>query len=496
MSDNLATSLFPFDSIGLCLVPGRRLGSQLYAALRERILNGQIDQHVKLPTTRELARVLQISRTTAIHAYDQLNAEGLINARVGDGTYVSSAAVHMAQAQPIQTAAAAPLLSSLANRMAAYSNAGAQTGPPRAFRLGVPALDLFPGDVWARLYADFWRRAPQNKIGYSDGFGNFELRSMVAGYLRNSRGLACNPSQIILTAGSQQAIFLCAQLLLNPGEAAAMENPGYPRAASALLLAGAKLTGISVDAQGLVTQELAAHKKTRMVYVTPSNQYPMGVTLSLPRRLELLAWAEANDSYVLEDDYDGEYRYNGTPITLLASLDRNRRVLYMGTFSKIAFPGLRLGYIVAPLSLAAPLADLRSQYDRHSAVVEQAVMAEFIARGHFQRHVRRMRRASRARRDVMIDLWNRLKPGGLFLPNIAAGLHCTVPVASREAEDTLTSDAAGVGVEINPLKRFWLPDSLPGDQHYGLVMGFGGINEAGIASAVNALQKVWGPFST
>ncbi|WP_016832456.1 PLP-dependent aminotransferase family protein, partial [Herbaspirillum lusitanum] len=172
-------------------------------------------------------------------------------------------------------------------------------GKPRTFRIGVPALDLFPGDVWARLQADFWRRGTENRIGYSDPAGDPQLREMLAGYLRNSRGLVCDPDQIIITAGTQQALFMCAQLLLNPGDTAAMENPGYPRAASA-------------------------------------------------RRLDLLAWAEANQSYILEDDYDGEYRYSGTPLALLASLDRSGRVLHMGTFSKIAFPGLRLGYIVAP----------------------------------------------------------------------------------------------------------------------------------------------------
>ena len=491
MPDTPIASPFSFDSTGLRLMPGKGLAAQLYTALRERILSGQIDHQVKLPTTRELARVLQISRTTAIRAYDQLYAEGYISARVGDGTYVSASALDIAQAPAIETATEAPVLSRFAQRMVVHANARPQAGPPRAFRLGVPALDLFPADIWSRLYAEFWRRTPQNRIGYSDAAGDLHLRSMIAGYLRNARGLLCDPSQVIVTAGTQQAIFLCAQLLLDPGATAAIENPGYPRAASALTLAGAQLAGIAVDDQGLVMQELAARKEIGLVYVTPSNQYPMGVTLSLARRLELLAWAEANQGFVLEDDYDGEYRYNGTPLAPLASLDRSGRVLYMGTFSKIAFPGLRLGYIVAPPALAAPLADLRSQYDRHSSVAEQAVMAEFIAQGHFQRHVRRMRRASRARRDMMVSAWDSLRPGGIVLPDIAAGLHCSVPLAGRKEEIALIAAAAAAGVEIDPLTRFWLPDSPPASHRHGLVMGFGGIDEAAIAVAISALQQAW-----
>lgn len=490
-------SPFPFDLTGMHLAPGtpgKGLAVQLYQSLRDRILGGQIDRQVKLPTTRELALALSISRTTVVRAYDQLYAEGYISARVGDGTYVSAPATDIAKTATPTKQADAPRLSALGQRIATHTKLLPPAGKPRAFRLGVPALDLFPGDVWARLQSDFWRHAPETRIGYSDPAGDPQLREMLAGYLRNARGLVCDPDQIIITAGTQQALFMCAQLLLNPGDLAAMENPGYPRAAAALTLTGGKVVGIGVDQEGLIARELHAHRDVRLAYVTPSHQYPSGVTLSLARRLELLAWAEANQSYILEDDYDGEYRYNGTPLALLASLDRNGRVLYMGTFSKIAFPGLRLGYIVAPPALANTLINLRMQYDRHSSVPEQAVMGEFIAQGHFQRHVRRMRRASRARRDTMMEVWDRIRPGGIALPQIDAGLHCTVRVDSVAQQEDMIAKALQVGVEIDGLTRFWLPDQIRDGENKGgagLVLGFGGVEEAIIATAIKALAKAW-----
>lgn len=489
------SSPFPFDLTGLALSPGKGLSVQLYQSLRDRILQGRIDRQAKLPTSRELALALNISRTTVVRAYDQLYAEGYINTRVGDGTYVSAPATDIARAPVLANSAAVPRLSQLGARMAQPAKIMPRGGKPRAFRLGVPALDLFPGDVWARLQADFWRRGAEHRIGYGDPAGDPQLRTLLAGYLRHARGLVCDPDQIIITAGTQQALFMCAQLLLNPGDLAAIENPGYPRAVAALTLNGARIAGIDVDAEGLRIQQLQQWQQqghnVRLVYVTPSNQYPSGVTLSLARRLELLAWAETNQSYILEDDYDGEYRYSGTPLALLASLDRQQRVLYMGTFSKIAFPGLRLGYIVAPPPLAQALINLRMQYDRHSSMPDQAVMAEFIAQGHFQRHVRRMRRASRARRDAMCDTWQRIRPGGIVLPDIDAGLHCTVRLPDLAQQQRLIAAADAAGVEVEALSRYWLASAASPVQQAGLVMGFGGVDQAAIVTAIETLAKAW-----
>jgi GntR family transcriptional regulator/MocR family aminotransferase len=487
------SSPFPFDLTGLQLAPGKGLANQLYQGLRDRILQGRLDRQAKLPTTRELALALNISRTTVVRAYDQLYAEGYISARVGDGTYVSAPATALVNHVP-STTTEAPRLSALGQRMAALPRLAQQTGKPRAFRMGVPPLDLFPGDIWARLQGDFWRHGAEQHIGYGDPAGDPQLRSLLAGYLRNARGLMCDPEHIIITAGTQQALFMCTQLLLDQGDLAAIENPGYIRAAEVLSLTGGSISGISVDSEGLQTaqlQQLQQQRDVRLVYVTPSHQYPSGVTLSLARRLELLAWASSSKSYILEDDYDGEYRYSGTPLALLASLDRHQRVLYMGTFSKIAFPGLRLGYIVAPPALAPALIRLRLQYDRHSSLPDQAVMAQFMAQGHFQRHVRRMRRACRARRDALCETWQRIRPGGIELPDIEAGLNCSVPVADLALQQRLTSTALEAGVEVDGLSRYWLPQTPDHLRQAGLVMGFGGVDEATIVSAIKTLAKVW-----
>lgn len=365
-------------------------------------------------------------------------------------------------------------------------------GAPRAFRIGVPAFDLFPFETWARLQARFWRRPSPARLGYGDPAGDRTLRELVAAYLRNGRGLACDPRQIVITCGAQQAISLCAQLLVRPGDRVAVENPGYRAAAHAFAAAGADLRGVPLDGEGLDTKALSAIEGCRLAYVTPSHQYPTGVTLSLARRLELLEWAERQDGWIVEDDYDGEYRYSGTPLAPLAALDRQGRVLYVGTFCKIAFPALRLGYLVLPPALAEAFAQRQAVEMRHSEIGNQAVMAEFIAGGHFQRHVRRMRQAARQRRDALLGAWPQVIPGCAPLPCVEAGLHLCVRVDSLARERELVSAARAAGVEMNALSDYWLEDSAePGDARAGLVLGFAAVPEAQIVEAVQVLRRAW-----
>ncbi|MDP5007711.1 MAG: PLP-dependent aminotransferase family protein [Glaciimonas sp.] len=472
-----------------------RLSKQLYLVLRLRILATSTKYQLKLPTTRELALTLHVSRNTVVRAYEQLYAEGYLHSRVGDGTYADGLAEVLPLAKTNKTdrllSSQSPPHSIMLARINNQINQNKRriyAGLPRAFRLGIPAYDVFPQAIWSRLQASFWRHAPQTQMGYGEMGGDVQLRALVAAYLRNARGLACDPSQIIITAGAQHAISLCAQLLLDSGDHVAIENPGYSSAAQAFRMVGAQLQGIDVDADGLVTDQLNNHPQCRMAYVTPSHQYPLGVTLSLARRMALLAWAEAHKAWIVEDDYDGEYRYDGAPLAPLAALDRSERVLYVGTFSKITFPGLRLGYLVAPPALVQPLMQLQAMQGRHAASVDQAVMTEFIAAGHFQRHIRRMRRASRARRDALLAGWQPLFGERMPLPTIAAGLHVSVPLASIEEETALVENAATVGVEMNPLSRFCLP-SLP--PRTGLVLGFAAVNETAIQMALMALKRVW-----
>ncbi|MET1076921.1 MAG: PLP-dependent aminotransferase family protein [Pseudomonas sp.] len=486
----MSSPVLPLDPAGIQLDPRQGLARQLYQALRERILDGRLSSRLRLPASRDLAHALGVSRNTVVRAYDQLYAEGYIEGRTGDGTYVAARTTAAAVQSPLVASCALP--SQLSQRLQAHHLSERPDGPPRAFRVGVPAFDLFPFATWARLQANFWRNPPLARLGYAEAAGDPQLRELIAAYLRNSRGLVCDPGQIIVTSGAQQAISLCAQLLVEVGDPVAVENPGYRAAGLAFAVAGARLQGIAVDRDGLDTAQLAALKGCRLAYVTPSHQYPTGITLSLARRLELLEWAEREQAWIVEDDYDGEYRYSGTPLAPLAALDRAGRVLYVGTFSKIAFPGLRLGYLVVPPPLAQAFARLRGVAVRHSESGTQAVMAEFIAAGHFQRHIRRMRRAARSRRDALLRGWPLDLAGCQAMPAVEAGLHVSVRVEGLARERELIARAAAVGVEINPLSDYWLADSSEApERRAGLVLGFAGVDEVQIAQALRALRKAW-----
>ena len=496
----------------------RRLGlsRQLYQALRVRVLDGRLASGTRLPASRDLAAALSISRNSVVRAYDQLYAEGFIEGRVGDGTYVAQLPQSSLPAKKLSTKLStgfstglSPALSTnwldlpvipsskvihrgALERVEKNHLAKPPSGPPRAFRVGVPAFDLFPFEVWAKLNAAFWRKPDFQQLCYGDPAGDQRLRGLIAAYLRSSRGMQCSAEQIVITSGAQQAISLCAQLLVEPGDGVAIENPGYRAAGHAFAVAGAKLHGVSVDNEGIDCAELNSLSDCRLAYVTPSHQYPTGVIMSLARRLELLAWAERTDGWIIEDDYDGEYRYSGAPLAPLAALDRQGRVLYVGTFGKVAFPALRLGYLVLPIGLVEAFSQRRAVDVRHSEVSTQAVMAEFMAAGHFQRHIRRMRRAALSRRNTLLAGWPTDIPGVGSLPSVAAGLHLTVAVDSFAREQELIEKAASADIEINALSSYWLPDSQkPLDQRVGLVLGFAAVPEVDIIEALGRLKKLW-----
>lgn len=515
MSDSQPLSL-SFNPAGIELDRRQGLSRQLYQALRIRVLDGRLASGTRLPASRDLAAALAISRNSVVRAYDQLYAEGFIEGRVGDGTYVAQLPQSALPAKKLSTKVSTGLSTGLPTALSTnwldlpvdssskVIHSGAlgrveknhlalpPSGPPRAFRVGVPAFDLFPFEVWAKLNAAFWRKPDLQQLCYGDPAGDARLRGMIAAYLRSSRGMQCTAEQIVITSGAQQGISLCAQLLVEPGDGVAIENPGYRAAGHAFAVAGARLHGVAVDSEGIDCAELAKLSDCRLTYVTPSHQYPTGVVMSLARRLELLAWAERTQGWIVEDDYDGEYRYSGAPLAPLAALDRHGRVLYVGTFGKVAFPALRLGYLVLPPGLVDAFAQRRAVDVRHSEVSTQAVMAEFMAAGHFQRHIRRMRRAALSRRNALLNGWPQDIPGIGKLPTVAAGLHMTVPVGSVARERELIELASSVDVEINGLSSYWLPESAtPMDQRAGLVLGFAAVPEKAIEAALQRLRTVW-----
>ena len=501
-----------FNPAGIELDRRQGLTRQLYEALRQRVLDGRLVSGTRLPATRDLAAALSISRNSVVRAYDQLYAEGFIESRVGDGTYVAQLPMAEKLSTKVSTGLSTGLSPGLSTKWAnlpedlddeVIHSAGLARvkdhhlpqpplGPPRAFRVGVPAFDLFPFEVWAKLNGAFWRKPDLEQLCYGDPAGDGRLRGLIAAYLRSSRGMQCTAEQIVITSGAQQAISLCAQLLVEPGDGVAVENPGYRAAGHAFALAGGRLHGVPVDGEGMDCQVLSTLNDCRVAYVTPSHQYPLGVVMSLARRLELLAWAERSGGWIVEDDYDGEYRYSGAPLSPLAALDRNGRVLYVGTFGKVAFPALRLGYLVLPAGLVDAFTRRRAVDMRHSEVSTQAVMAEFMAAGHFQRHIRRMRRAALSRRNALLAGWPDGLPGVGALPSVAAGLHLTVRVDSLAREQVLLAQAHAVNVEINGLSSYWLAGKSPSsDQRAGLVMGFAAVPEAAIAQALARLRQAW-----
>ncbi|XMB48960.1 PLP-dependent aminotransferase family protein [Pseudomonas fluorescens] len=503
-----------FNPAGIELDRRKGLTRQLYEALRQRVLDGRLVSGTRLPATRDLAAALSISRNSVVRAYDQLYAEGFIESRVGDGTYVAQLPMAKKLSTKVSTGLSTGLSPGLSTKWAnlpedlddeVIHSAGLArvkdhhlpqppVGPPRAFRVGVPAFDLFPFEVWAKLNGAFWRKPDLEQLCYGDPAGDGRLRGLIAAYLRSSRGMQCTAEQIVITSGAQQAISLCAQLLVEPGDGVAVENPGYRAAGHAFALAGGRLHGVPVDGEGMDCQVLGTLNDCRVAYVTPSHQYPLGVVMSLARRLELLAWAERSGGWIVEDDYDGEYRYSGAPLSPLAALDRNGRVLYVGTFGKVAFPALRLGYLVLPPGLVQAFTRRRAVDVRHSEVSTQAVMAEFMAAGHFQRHIRRMRRAALSRRNALLAGWPDGLPGVGSLPSVAAGLHMTVRVDSLAREQVLLAQAHAAGVEINGLSSYCLAGaSPPADQRAGLVMGFAAVPEADIAQALARLRQAWLP---
>lgn len=505
-----------FNPAGIELDRRQGLSRQLYQALRVRVLDGRLAGGTRLPASRDLAAALSISRNSVVRAYDQLYAEGFIEGRVGDGTYVAQLPENALPPKKLSTKVSTgfstglptglstksldlPVITSsktihgsALDRVGKHHLPKPPSGPPRAFRVGVPAFDLFPFEVWAKLNAAFWRKPDLQQLCYGAPEGDERLRGLIAAYLRSSRGMQCSAEQIVITSGAQQGISLCAQLLVEPGDGVAVENPGYRAAGHAFAVAGAKLHGVTVDSEGMDCAELETFSDCRLAYVTPSHQYPTGVIMSLARRLELLAWAERTQAWIVEDDYDGEYRYSGAPLAPLAALDRQGRVLYVGTFGKIAFPALRLGYLVLPMGLVEAFSQRRAVDVRHSEVSTQAVMAEFIAAGHFQRHIRRMRRAALSRRNTLMAGWPLEIPGVGSLPGVAAGLHLTVRVDSLARERELVEQAASVDVEINGLSSYWLPDSsTPQNQRAGLVLGFAAVPEVAIEAALVRLRGVW-----
>lgn len=472
------------------------LHRRVYDVLRARILSGELAAGARLPSTRALAQDNGIARITADRAYDQLAAEGYVEMRRGAGTFVAmdvegapppagrrgaeSGRVRVARvgARVLETL---PLLSSRGHDRAR---------PRFDFRHGAPSVAEFPHAVWRRLLGRHARRLDVPVYDYPPAAGVPALREAIAGYLRRARGVAVDAAQVLVVNGSQQGIDLTARLLLDPGDTALVEEPGYEGARSAFRLAGARLLPVRVDGDGLdLASAPPTARKARVVHVTPSHQYPLGSVLSLPRRLALLDWANRTGAWIVEDDYDGEFRFDGRPLAPLKALDDGDRVVFVGTFSKVMFPALRLGCLVVPRALARTFARAKALADGGTSQLEQATLADFIASGAFERHVRRARLKSRERRGVLLDGIARLLGDRVEVVGTNAGLHVVLRFPGRTPADVeaIAAAARARDVGVYAITPYYLRRP-PRDG--ALVLGYGGLAPDAIAEGVRRLAAV------
>ena len=473
---------------------GPPLHTRIYRQLREHILAGALAPGARLPSARTLASDLGVSRNTVESAFGQLVAEGFLVRRVGSGSEVAAS---LADAVPFarrpgaprnrrpDTPARPPRLSARGTLMARSGQAEIDSdlfGGP-----GATNVAGFPRRTWNRFLARRARRGGVAILGSAAPAGLLELRRQIAEYATLARGLRCAPEQVLVVGSTQQAIDLAARVLLDPGDEALVEEPGYSGARAALLAAGARVRGLPVDGDGLVTDALPEEGAARrLLYLTPSHQFPLGVTLALARRLAVLAWARRAAAWVIEDDYDSEFRYDGRPLAALHALDTAERVLYVGTYNKVLFPGLRLAYLILPAALVDPFAAARRIVDGHSPPLAQAALADFMASGQFALYMRQARQHYGEKRDLLVARATRAWGGHVRLGPSSTGLHLVAHLAPGTDDRAMAAAARESGLGIGPLSRYYAGSR--GEP--GLVLSYGGSSHAGIARGVDRLTPL------
>jgi GntR family transcriptional regulator/MocR family aminotransferase len=466
--------------------PATPVYRQLCAALREAILDGRLRSGVRLPSTREFARGYRLARGTVVAAFEQMKAEGYLVGRTGSGTYVADvlpdALLHAGPSRRSIGATPHPArrFSDVARRARAFP--GSTVDRARAFRANQPALDLFPTTLWAQVAGRRLRRATTSVLKGCGAMGYPPLQRAVADYLGASRGVVCAPEQVAIVSGVQEAIDLVIRLFVNPGDRVCMEDPGYIGASRAFAAAGAVVSPVPLDSEGMRLPG-ARDPRARLVYVTPAHQFPVGTCMSLARRLALLEWARTTGALILEDDYDSEFRFSGSPVPALQGLDRHGSVLFAGSFSKVLFPSLRLGYLVVPPDLIDRLAAVKSLTTRHAPVLDQVVLCDFITEGHFGRHLRRMREVYAERLNVLLRAARERLAEVLDIPVVEAGLQTSAWFRKKIEGSGAVAAAEKRGLDVLALSRF---SSRPLTRD-GLLLGFAAIDAAEIRRGVKEL---------
>jgi GntR family transcriptional regulator / MocR family aminotransferase len=443
------------------------LYQQIYEGYRRAILAGHLRPGQRIPSTRALAAELGVSRLPVLAAYEQLLNEGYFNGRRGSGTYVNAEFVG-GRKGALQKVQATRLDEGL-----------------RPFRVSAPALDQFPRGAWARIVARHAHAMLAELMGYGDPSGYLPLREQIAEYLRTARAVRCEASHVLVVSSSQAALQICAATLVEPGSTVAVEEPGYPGARAALTVRGATMAHIPVDDDGIDVAALET-AAARAVYVTPSHQYPLGVSMTAARRVALLAWAARTDGWIIEDDYDSEYRYVSRPLGALQGMDAHERVVYIGTFSKVLFPALRVGYMVVPPRLWDAFVHARDALDIFSPTLLQLALTDFLGEGRFARHIRRMRDIYRRRRDALLAGLARHCAGKLTVHNADAGLHVPVWLPDGVSDLDVVRQLERRGLAATALSTCY-GGPVP---RQGLLLGFGGADEWTLDRATRILGDV------
>jgi GntR family transcriptional regulator/MocR family aminotransferase len=456
----------------------------IYEHLKSAIIDGRVAPGIQLPASRALAHHLGVSRNSIVATYDLLHGEGYIVVRQGAGSFTAKATSWAPSAPDGPDPNAVTRISPRWRAQAPI----AMTPPPQPvnFRVGAPDADLFPYDIWRRLMKRAIRRLPDH-IGWNNSaYGVDGLRQAIAGHVSRTRAVACNANNILVTHGAQQAFDLLARILIIPGQTVvAVENPGYPPARAVFAAAGAVVQRVRLDSEGIVVADIPPTAK--VIYVTPSHQFPLGVPMSQRRRLQLLEFAERANAVIIEDDYDGEYRFQDRPLDALQTLDRSKRVFYVGTFSKCMLRDIRLGFVVCPSWALDALARAKQLSDGYCSVASQHALTDFIEEGHLVRHVRRTRNVYARRRSVLLQSLKEHCSGWLRPFPAMAGLHIAAAVSNRGGARSLVAAAANNGIGLRDIAEFAVGKTSSG----GVVIGYGCTDETVIPSAVTALGKLY-----
>lgn len=470
---------------------GKPLHKQLYEGFCTAILGGNLRPGQRVPSSRALALELRVSRIPVLNAYSQLLAEGYFEARSGSGTFVSRSLpeerMSLERGDNVHpTVRAGPWLVSKRSALLRPYKPAPWANKWGAFVVGQLAFEQFPFQVWSSLLNRHARNIRVNSLHYGDPMGSESFRVTIASYLRTARAVKCDASQILIVSGSQQALDLCARVLLDPGDRVWIEEPGYWLARQVFVMAGSRLVPVPVDEQGLnVAEGIARSRKARAAFVTPSHQFPLGVTMSASRRLQLLDWAHRSGSWIIEDDYDNEYRYESMPIASLQGLDRNSRVIYIGTFSKTLFPSLRLGYIVVPPDLVDRFRTVRHVVDVYPPHLYQAVLDDFISEGHFARHIRKTRVLYSERRNLLVEAIRKEFGASVEILGAEAGVHLVMTLPGWRRDRSISRQATLEDLWLWPLSSCYIEKP-----RQGFILGFGSTVPGEIPRAVTHLQAV------